>query len=185
MSFARRRVPADHAYVHVVRLFEAVVEIERAAVMGRTLAVTEDAFARAREVLAGVSSPQPGEARPLVDRVDDVSVAARFLRARLAKDRAVVAAPKEASTSRDEEAKTLSQRLDFRRLLSLLRARPGRIVSRAELAAHVWPDEALDEPAARARVDALVAARAEEDGAAGERLRTAGAGLVLSSRLAR
>lgn len=165
LRFATGRVPADHAYVDVVRLFEAQVAASRAALLARAgaHAEAEQQRAAAHAVLADVSRPRAGEARALVDRLDDARVAARMLHARL-----VPGAPTSAPGPPDEDTDALARRLDTRRLLSLLRARPGKSVGPQELAAHVWPGDALDAIAARLRLDALVTAvpnvRFEDDG---------------------
>lgn len=89
IRFARGRLPADHAYAQVVRLYEAQVEVERADVRGGGPgAPREQAITGARAVLAEVTRRGPGEERSLVERLDDARVAARILGRRLEGGRA-------------------------------------------------------------------------------------------------
>ena len=133
---AHARVPEGHAYTAVVRLFEACVAVEQE---------TPAAFDAARALLDEVSLPQPGEERALVERLDDARTAARILRRALDGNRASL-------PDLEPETRALLRRLDVRRLVALLRARRGRVVSWSELANHVWPGE----DAARERIDELL-----------------------------
>ena len=141
IRFARALVPEGHAYVAVVRLFEACIEVEQQS---------PTAFEEARALLDEVSLPQPGEERALVERLDDARAAARILRRIIDGQRASL-------PELEPEARALLRRLDARRLVALLRARKGRVVSAREVAAHVWPGDAPSDDAARSRIDELLA----------------------------
>ncbi len=162
LRFARGRVPSEHSYVDVVRLYEAHVDVERAEQHARSgrPAAAGHALDQARAVLEELSHPRPNETRAFALRLDDARIAARMLRARLA----VVTEAHELSKEASQEAReteSLAMRLDARRMMSYLRVHPGKTVSAVDLASYVWPPRLGDvqetDETARARLDALLA----------------------------